>query len=89
MGELGPSEPGDEVPAPDGARFLHQLEDGIHRGEPAGGSLGERGLARDDAVPVEELGSERMGALRRARDPADHVGDERPATGARGRAGSP
>src|SRR5207237_920189 len=44
MGELGPSEPGDEVPAPDGARFLHQLEDGIHRGEPAGGSLGERGL---------------------------------------------
>ncbi len=80
--ELRGAEPRHEVPATYVPGLLHRLEDRIDADEATGEALGEDRLAGDDAVAIQELAGERVGALGGGRRRLPEPGDERPPAGA-------
>src|SRR5437773_156591 len=80
--ELRRATSGDEVPATDPTRVLHRFEHPVHGGESAGEAFRLHGLARHDAVPLEQLVHSRGDTLgRRQVGHAQRI-DERPAASA-------
>ena len=96
-GELGASQPLYEIAPTDTAPVLHLAQDGIRRGEAAGDLLRGDRVAGHDPVPLEQADHARVAALglgwRRSTGEGDRrrdgLGDERPASGALGRAHRP
>ena len=66
-GSPGP-EPGDEIAAPDTPGFLEGFQDRVDPGETALDTFGQRRLACDHPVPVEQLQRLRVRALCRRGD---------------------
>ena len=82
--ELGRSEAVDEVAAPDLAALLEHLQHPVHAGESTGNAFGEHGLARDHAVPLDELQRVGVRRLGRGRHRLAQWRHEAPSPGARG-----
>ena len=89
--ELGGTEPGDEPAAARPAGLFERAQHGVHARESAGGAFGAHGLARHDAVTVEQLERDGVGDLGGCGRGVEQRRDERPASRARGRseAGEP
>ena len=79
--ELRRTEPGDEVAAPGLSPLLEHLEHAVHRRVPADDTLGEDGLARDDAVALEQLQRRRVRSRGGGRDRLEQRSDEAPPAG--------
>ncbi len=85
QGELGATEPGDEVAAPDLTPVLQGPQHRVDAGEATLDALGERRLPGEHTVPFEQLEGAGVGRLGGGGPGLEERGDERPSTGTCGR----
>ena len=82
QGELGSAQPGDEVPAAHLTALFEHLQHGVRRGVTSPDTFGQHRLARDDAVPLEQLQRSCVRRLRSVTGAGERCGasnDQRPA----------